>query len=463
MNSNSPKEPPSSPLPRVVLQQDSKDDIDDTAVPKFILQQDSMEDTDDAATELKDPTTAYSRKHSFALRQSAASLSRRSSVGVRSHKSSTSSRGSRLSRHVKFMSFAGLARKKYELETMADLEKNATEEELRSDPEILNRKGNILKRAYLQDESQKDFIREALQCYAKAARDGNPNAQFNLAEIYFFGYHLEPDVAKAFEFYSKAASEGSEDAENMMGDFYLNIHEDNANVPYDPVKALEFYKRAAEKGHPEAMCNVGTSLRCGEGTEVDLAGSVQWYTRAAAAGHSGAMNYLGDAHAWGEGVDLDLKEGYHWYVKSAILGNPFGRLNQGLCLYEGRGVKRDLRKCERILYGLLKSKDVSEEEVVHDTLVLCGRVLGKMNELGTDGAPCDLARALDWYRYRVTRGLENESCEDLRKHVERLEEKEREEKEEKEKEEEERRMRKGSRVRSGRGKPHKKSGFCVLV
>ena len=62
--------------------------------------------------------------------------------------------------------------------------------------------------------------RRACDWFEKAAAQGDPNAQFNLATLYFSGEGIPEHFIKGLEWYTTAASQGQAFAQNMLGTVY---------------------------------------------------------------------------------------------------------------------------------------------------------------------------------------------------------------------------------------------------
>ena len=62
--------------------------------------------------------------------------------------------------------------------------------------------------------------RRAYDWFEKAAAQGDPNAQFNLATLYFSGEGIPEHFIKGLEWYTTAASQGQAFAQNMLGTVY---------------------------------------------------------------------------------------------------------------------------------------------------------------------------------------------------------------------------------------------------
>ncbi len=84
--------------------------------------------------------------------------------------------------------------------------------------------------------------------------------------------------------YEKAARQGNADAEYNVALMYSN----GEGGTLDHKQALAYFLKAAQHGEPpmlaRAQYNLGESFECGWGTAVDLNAARSWYAKAAAQG-----------------------------------------------------------------------------------------------------------------------------------------------------------------------------------
>src|SRR5271154_5186465 len=81
----------------------------------------------------------------------------------------------------------------------------------------------------------------SLQVWLPQAKEGDPQAQVYVGEIYEKGLGTAPDYAQAAFWYQKAADQGF--AIGLSDIAYL--YEQGLGVPKDPVKALNLYRKSA--------------------------------------------------------------------------------------------------------------------------------------------------------------------------------------------------------------------------
>jgi uncharacterized protein len=93
---------------------------------------------------------------------------------------------------------------------------------------------------------------EAVRLLTRAAEEGSPEAQFELAKLYESGIGVAPDPQRALALYQSAADQGFADAINDLGFLYF---QGGLGLPRDPAEAIAHFERAADLRHPEAMFN----------------------------------------------------------------------------------------------------------------------------------------------------------------------------------------------------------------
>jgi len=119
----------------------------------------------------------------------------------------------------------------------------------------------------------------------------------------------------SFQLYQPKANQGDADAQFNLALLYYH----GAGTPRDTRYAIYWYKKAAEQGHVNAQYNLGTLYRYGYGEEVlqDSKQTVYWLTKAAEQGNVNAQYNLGHMYEWGDGGPQDYKQAFFWYTKAA--------------------------------------------------------------------------------------------------------------------------------------------------
>ena len=142
------------------------------------------------------------------------------------------------------------------------------------------------------------------------ASAGDVVAQFSLGALLYYGGN---DTAEAIEWFRKAAARGFPSAEFQMGQLY----DFGFGVAQDDREALAWYRKAAEHGHAAGQRSVGDFYRKGRGVEADAAEAVRWYSRGAGGDDLRAQYQLGQMYFTGTGVPRDYGSAYLWFSVAA--------------------------------------------------------------------------------------------------------------------------------------------------
>ena len=145
------------------------------------------------------------------------------------------------------------------------------------------------------------------------------------------------DYATAFREWQAAARQGHPEAEYNLGLMYLK----GLGVPKDPEEAFRWLYDAAEKGFADAQFQVGLMREKGVGVHQDYAQAEVWYALAADRGESEAEMGLGTLYEQGHGVKKDLARAVSWYRKAADQGMPEAQYHLGMLSERGRGMAQD--------------------------------------------------------------------------------------------------------------------------
>jgi soluble lytic murein transglycosylase-like protein len=98
----------------------------------------------------------------------------------------------------------------------------------------------------------------SFEIYQPKANQGDADAQFNLALLYYTGVGIPRDPKQAVYWYIKAAEQGHVNAQYKLGSLYLDG--DGKEVPQDLKQAFFWYTKAADQGHYFAQENRGKIL-----------------------------------------------------------------------------------------------------------------------------------------------------------------------------------------------------------
>jgi TPR repeat protein len=95
---------------------------------------------------------------------------------------------------------------------------------------------------------QSGDFQKAATIFEPAAEKGDPEAQVNIAFMYYCGMHFPKDQKKAAQWYLKAAKQNHANAQFSLGTLYEN----GEGVPRDLKEAYFWYSLAEKKGDKDA-------------------------------------------------------------------------------------------------------------------------------------------------------------------------------------------------------------------
>ena len=155
-----------------------------------------------------------------------------------------------------------------------------------------------------------DDVDRAFATARASANAGDVVAQFSLGAMLYYGGN---DTAQAVEWFGKAAAQGFPSAEFQMGQLY----DFGFGVAQDDREALAWYRQAAEHGDAAGQRAVGDFFRKGRGVDADAVEAVRWYRRGANGDDLRAQYQLGQMYFTGDGVPRDYGSAYFWFSVAA--------------------------------------------------------------------------------------------------------------------------------------------------
>lgn len=129
-----------------------------------------------------------------------------------------------------------------------------------------------------------DF-RSAIEQWEQLARMGNPDALFNLGQIYRMGNGVDMDMAKVEYFYRRAAQSGHMEAQNNLASLYFFGEEDTSRRG----EALTWWRLAARHGHGQSQYMLAVLHYNGEHLPKDNIQAFAWVVLAREAGVEAAL------------------------------------------------------------------------------------------------------------------------------------------------------------------------------
>lgn len=162
-------------------------------------------------------------------------------------------------------------------------------------------------------------LREAMRWWERAAKRGDPVANFNLGRTLERGRGVPPDPERAVLHYRLAAAAGYAKAETNLGIMFLL----GRGVQRDPAEALALFERAAASGEPVAQYNAGLMRARGLGGRADRQRARRLLEAAARQDDRNAQLALAQfLVAVAPDDEERLAEALYWYEVAARPGRP---------------------------------------------------------------------------------------------------------------------------------------------
>jgi len=165
----------------------------------------------------------------------------------------------------------------------------------------------------------KDPVR-SYNWYLRAAKGGDPIAQYRVGLAHYFGEGVDEDNDIAFIFFSQAAEQGNADAQYRLGECFQKGFGTDKNIDA-AIKALEL---AAENGQSSAQHELGEIYYYGKDVPVDYASAFKWFTIAAEKKYSSTA-MLGECYEYGRGVEKDIARARELYQEAADGDNDLAK------------------------------------------------------------------------------------------------------------------------------------------
>ncbi|MFW5909175.1 MAG: tetratricopeptide repeat protein [Thiohalospira sp.] len=147
------------------------------------------------------------------------------------------------------------------------------------------------------------------------AEEGEAISQLRLARYYQAGARGFPrDRQEAYRWHRAAAKNGELEAQVQVAAMYLT----GTGVRRSPTHAFTWFKRAAERGHAEAAKALGEMYYQGVGTEQDHDAAYTWFRQSAEAGDPLAQLRVGRMHREGQGTRESDFQAYLWLNLAAM-------------------------------------------------------------------------------------------------------------------------------------------------
>ncbi len=147
-----------------------------------------------------------------------------------------------------------------------------------------------------------------------AAQNGDAAAQYELATRYREGHGVPENLSDSLKWYRKAAEARHPNAMNDLGSMLLDGHGCKA----DPAEAFKWYELAAKAGHPVACYNLAKRYLH---DEIDLPQAFHWFSEAARQDYVEAICELGTMYRFGQGTGQNLIAAADFHLIAAKKGD----------------------------------------------------------------------------------------------------------------------------------------------
>lgn len=199
---------------------------------------------------------------------------------------------------------------------------------------------------------------ERLAHELKAAELGCDQAQYTLG-LWYLHYvdtdYVPKDYAQAAFWLAKAAEQGNMDAQLKLGLMYL----EGQGVPQDDGVAVAWIRKSADQGHEWAYSQLGMMYLEGRGVAQSDQEAAACFLKAAKLGDFDAPFQLGMMYLEGRGVPQDDEQACHWIRVSAENGFRDAQALLGEMLALGQVTPRNLLEAAE---WLAKAADMGDEE-----------------------------------------------------------------------------------------------------
>ena len=130
-------------------------------------------------------------------------------------------------------------------------------------------------------------------------------------------YLYDIDTAKLIREIEGDAKQGDADAQYNLANRYAF----GTDVPKDYVKSIYWHTKAAEQGNAIVQYQLAIAYDLGKIVTKDESKAVYWYAKSAIQNNAGAQYQLGGKYFFGKGVPKDMVLAYAWFNIAEINGD----------------------------------------------------------------------------------------------------------------------------------------------
>lgn len=218
------------------------------------------------------------------------------------------------------------------------------------------------------EENVKKDYKAALAEYERGKDVGQVDCTLRAAAFYLEGKGTDKDVARGTALLEKAAEEG-----NPVANFQLAVQSLSGEKP-DLLTGYKYLLSAATGNMVEAQNELGLLYLSGKLAAADSAAGIAWLTRAAQGGYPQAQNNLATLYERGvAGVPQNIENAGQLYSLAANQGHGPATLSLARLVYGGVGTKEDPVKAWALA-------SLAEERGVEDAKKLLTEINGKLDD-----------------------------------------------------------------------------------
>ena len=186
------------------------------------------------------------------------------------------------------------------------------------------RKKTLCRNPVVQEKLQKtaaSFYEEVKKYYESGTDNKEHDPRMNRALLLIFNLLIKerqahfPVVQACLTgktiWVKKAAKLGHAEFQHRLSDLYSGIND---------LKAKKWLEKAADQNHPQALYELATMYRRGDGVEKDQPKAAELFEKAAARGHALSQRSLGNMYYEGEGVEKDREKAEELWEKARAQG-----------------------------------------------------------------------------------------------------------------------------------------------
>ena len=208
---------------------------------------------------------------------------------------------------------------------------------------------------YYNGENVEIDYKKAIEWYKLSAEKGLLDSQLKLGYMYYSGTNINKNLEEAMKWYSLAANNGDLDSQMMLGDMYYN----GKKVGINYKKAEEFYKLAAKNLSDKAQCILGDMYFTGKET--------RWYMITEKEFEDGyklnkedVQKNMGRLYIESNAVKRSCCKAIKYYKLSAEQGNSEAQYKLADIYKEGVGVEKDFEEAERLYTESAKTNFIAQ-------------------------------------------------------------------------------------------------------